>query len=246
MKKQSRHQVKNKRALSLFALSSISLLANLLLPELSFGQTDIQIDVTRTSYLSFASIPPSLNFGSYLTSGTDNNVFSNNNGSVGNSLLEVHDTRGSGGFVVQAQAAGPFTATGSPFDTISDSNLRMVTSTSIGLALDALIANNVFYLSGYVGTPDAPSTHTIQAPLNSTSTNFGTLEPFDEVENLPINNHLDTALTVLDGCLTASEGRVGYMGVGVAYTLKIPKFQPPGAYSTIVTYTITDDTPTSC
>lgn len=246
-KMQNLKNPKNNKAISFATLSVLALFANLFLPAISLGQTDISIDVTRTPYLSFNSIPESYSFGAVPTSIADTNIFSDSNGPLpANQVLIVRDTRGSGGFTLQATTSGPFTAEGAPTNTIPATNLRMVTSTSLVLIFDAFQNNGVIYLSGYAGTPDNTSTQTVIAPLNATSNQFGTVAPFDEVETSPMNNHMDTALTLMDGCLTASEGRVGYMAFGTSEVLLVPKYQQPGSYSTTITYTLSDNTPGSC
>lgn len=238
---------KNSKTVSLAALSAVAFFANLLLPGLTLGQTDMSIDVTRTPYLSFLSIPESFSFGSIPASISDTNVFSDDNGPLSAAhTIVVHDTRGSGGFTLQAVASGPFVASGAPSNTIPAANLRMVTSGTLSIVYDAIQNNGIYYLSGFVGTPDNASVQTVLAPLRATSTNFGTVTPFDEVEASPINNRLDTTVTLMDGCLTETEGRFGYMATGVSDTLLIPKYQQPGEYATTVTYTLTDNTPTSC
>lgn len=238
---------KNSKTASLAALSAVAFFANLLLPGLTLGQTDMSIDVTRTPYLSFLSIPESFSFGSIPASISDTNVFSDDNGPLSAAhTIVVHDTRGSGGFTLQAVASGPFVASGAPSNTIPAANLRMVTSGTLSIVYDAIQNNGIYYLSGFVGTPDNASVQTVLAPLRATSTNFGTVTPFDEVEASPINNRLDTTVTLMDGCLTETEGRFGYMATGVSDTLLIPKYQQPGEYATTVTYTLTDNTPTSC
>lgn len=238
---------KNSKAVSLAALSAVAFFTNLLLPGLTLGQTDMSIDVTRTPFLSFLTIPESFSFGSVPASITDTHVFSDDNGPIAAThVIVVHDTRASGGFTLQAATSGPFVATGAPTNTIPAANLRMVTSGSLSVLYDAIQNNGIYYLSGFVGTPDNASVQNILAPLGATSTDFGTVTPFDEVEASPINNHLDTTVTLMDGCLTEDEGRVGYMATGVSDTLLIPKYQQPGVYTTVVTYTLTDNTPTSC
>lgn len=246
-KMQNLKNLKKSRAAYFSALSTLAFFANLFLPSLTFGQTDISIDVTRTPFLSFLALPESFSFGSVTSSITDTHLFSDSDGGLPMAqVLMVRDTRGSGGFSLQAVASGPFVASGAPSNTIPATNLRMVTSTSLGVALDASAFNGVGYLSGFIGTPDNTTVQNIVAPLNATSNAFGTVTPFDEVENLPADNNLDTPVVLMDGCLTAAEGRVGTMFFGTSETLLVPKYQQPGSYTTTITYTLTDNTPASC
>jgi hypothetical protein len=98
-------------------------------------------------------------------------------------------------------------------------------------------------MSGYDGTPSAEATKTVIAPINTAGTSFNDVATFDEVENRPQNNALNTPVEILNGCLNDITGRNGSITVGIAFNLTIPAYTLPSElYSTIITYTITDCT----
>ncbi len=234
--------MKGKSLKNLVVISLAAFLLNFFLPALSFGQQEedaaINIVVSRTPFLSFTSLPTSFAFNNVTTALQDQQVFSNTDGDLdrANRLLEVRDTRNSGGFIVQAQSTN---LQSSP-DVIESSNLRIVSSTATTPAIDdtGTTLNGVVYLTGYTGTPDAGTTQTVDASVNTENTNFGQVGTFDDVPD----NSLDAPVDILSGCLQLTEGRDGSIATALAYTLTVPAYTPSGEYSAIITYTISDCT----
>ena len=218
-----------------------------LLPGLAFGQgsgnAGSSITVGRTSYLSFVEIPDSFAFSATTTSGASHHVFNTPDGPMGEGkFLAVSDTRNSGGFVVQAQTTN-FTSGG---NTINASALRTVSTSSLSYPPGSTVVGNVHYYTGYAGTPDNPTTQTVAAPVNAISTNFGQAATFDEVQSRPENNALNAPVDILSGCLPATQGRIGTMGVGLTFDLLVPAYAVPGIYNSTITYTIIDYTEDPC
>jgi hypothetical protein len=231
----------NKKTLTLLTQISLSaFLLNFFLPGLSFGQgsapASSTVTITRVPYLSFEYIPSSFSFGAVTATGADQNVFNNADGllPIAGNLLQVRDTRNSGGFLVQAQATDFTSGT----DTINASNLRIISTTQFSTTFDGTEVNDVYYVTGYDGTPNAAATQTVTAPINAATTNFGQAVTF--------SNALDSAVDILSGCLTGAEGRIGAMAVGLTDNLTVPAYTPPGNYNSTITYTVTDYTEVSC
>jgi len=228
-------------------LASGALIAALLWPGLTLGQgagsAGSSVTVGRTPYLSFVEIPDSFAFSTTATAGAPHHVFNTPDGPMGEGkFLAVQDTRNSGGFIVQAQTTN-FTSGG---NTINASALRTVSTSSLSYSPGSTIVGNVHYYTGYAGTPDVPTTQTVTAPVNAIGTDFSQAATFDEVQSRPENNALDTPVDILSGCLTAAQGRIGTMGVGLAFDLSVPAYAVPGSYDSTITYTIIDYTEDPC
>jgi hypothetical protein len=199
--------------------------------------------ITRTPYLTLVDIPASFSFGSLSVSKDAHDLFSNANGQLPaeTNTISVQDTRNEGGFTLQAQA-GVFVSAQNPTDTISSSNLRIVSSSELDAAPGGDLLGNVYYLTGYAGSPTTGETENIATSVSATGTAFGDVATFDAVSG----NSLDGPVEIFSGCLSGSQGRVGTMATGFAFTLHIPAYTPAGEYSTTVTYTIIDNTSSSC
>ena len=201
------------------------------------GSAGSSIAVTRTPYLSIDAIPDSFAFPAVSARSTERDVFNSPDGALSEGMIiQVTDARNSGGYILQAQASD-FTGGG---NITPASSLRVVSTASFDTPVDSAISNNVHYLNPFTGP------QTVVAPVNAASTNFGQAVVFDEVQNIPKNNSLNTPVDILKSCLPANEGRVGAMAVGLAFALKIPPYTVPGEYNSTITYTITDYTEDSC
>jgi hypothetical protein len=245
--------MKSRQKLLLAATTVLAL--NLLCAGTVMGQ-ELQSteDVNNNGSLSFYAIPTSFDFGTTGIPATRQTVFSNPSVTTGalptSKRLTVEDTRNSGGFTVSLGANANFSdghGDSIPVGNISpNDNLRIVTSTLIdptditGTTGDcpSTTIPCVIYESGYDGTPDAATTENINAPVNTTGTNFDAAGTFTALSG----NILDTSqpVEVLNGSLSADQGRVGHITVGISSMLYIPAFQASGQYTTTLTWTLTD------
>lgn len=225
------------------AIGLSTLVLNLFSASTVFGQapTGLDINITRTSYLSFINIPASFSFPSIPVPLVDTQLFSDANGYLNpiSRALEIQDTRDSGGITVQAQATN-LVSTTNPADVIPATKLRIVSTSSLG-TMNSSIVNNVHYMAGFLGTPNAPTVETILAPINAATTNFADVATFTAV-----GATLDTPVNILSGCLPAAQGRNGVFGVGLSYNLTVPGYTVPATYTATVTYTVTDNTQITC
>jgi hypothetical protein len=240
-----------KFALPLAAIAAIlaagALALATLWPGLTLGQDSgsagSSITVERTPYLSFIEIPDSFSFSTTATGGNAHHVFNTPDGAISTGkFLAVSDTRNSGGFVVQTQSTD-FT---SGANSISAANLRVVSTSSLAYSPGSIVVGDIHYYTGFSGTPNLAETQTVKAPVNASGTNFSQAATFDEVQNRPENNTLNTPVDIMSGCLTAGQGRIGTMGVGMAFDLLIPPYAFPGTYNSTITYTIIDYTEDPC
>lgn len=228
-------------------LAAVMLAGTLILPGVSSaqdaGNAGSSINVERFPYLSFVEIPGSFAFTATPAGSSLHHVFNTPDGLMAEGkALAVNDTRNSGGFVVQAQTTDFISGT----NTISGSNLRVVSTSAFAYDPGGTVTNNVFYYTGYAGTPDVAATQTITAPVNSASTNFSQVATFDEVQARPQDNSLDTPVDIMSGCLPPNQGRIGTMGLGLAFNLLVPPYAVPGIYNSTITYTIIDYTEDIC
>ncbi len=230
-------------------LTAAILIASFAAAAVTFAQ-DVPsgIVVTRTPYLSLTSVPISINFGQYEPSGAGTNLFSNTNGDLpgDTNLIAVRDTRNSGGFVIQAQASD-FTTTGT--ETFDAENLRVATSGLVAagtVPAYELLQDNIFYLDGYLGTPSDGATQNITTSVAALNSNFGLVATFDEIEARPMDNSLDTPVSIMSACLPATSGRVGTVATGMAFNLTIPQYTASGDYFATITYTLMDYTEDPC
>jgi hypothetical protein len=237
------------------AFGTIAAVIIFILPALAFGQTfGSTIVVTRTPFLSLVAVPASFTFNNIpgspdvqvSASMQGQDVFSNLNGNLpaATSTIAVRDTRNSGGYSLQVQATN-FVSIQNSANIIDTSNLRAVTATEMTATPDAQLVNGVYYLTGYAGIPDAAATETVRAPLTATSTDFSSLGTYDDVGSRA-HNAFDAPIDLLSACLPPAQGRVGTMATGIAYTLHIHKYTPPGEYYATITYTLIDDTQDPC
>ena len=227
--------------------AGLALAALLIVPALTFaqdaGSAGSSINVERFPYLSFVEIPTSFTFASTSTGGSSHHLFNAPDGPLAEGkFLAVSDTRNSGGFVIQAQATDFISGE----NTISAANLRIVSTSSLSYDPDSTIINNVHYYSGYTGTPDLQTTQLVATPVNAASTNFSQAATFDEVQTRAGLNLLNAPVDILSGCLPPTQGRIGSMGLGLAFDLLVPAYAIPGIYNSTITYTIIDYTEDTC
>jgi hypothetical protein len=201
------------------------------------GSAGSSIAITRTPYLSIDATPDSFAFPSAPARATVRDIFSSTDGALSaDKVIRVTDARASGGFILQAQASD-FT---NGINVIPASALRIVSTADIGVPPEGVVVNNVHYLNPFTGVQK------VTAPVNAATSEFSQAGTYDEVQNRPQNNVLNVPVDILSGCLPATEGRVGSMAIGLAFTLKIPPYTVPDTYNSTITYTITDFTSDSC
>lgn len=226
------------------SITFLVLISSLIMPTISFGSQGSSIAITRTPYLSFADLPDPFSFTSYTASAATGAIFSDPTvdlsvpgaGLPSSRKLIVSDTRNSGGFNLQVSATN---FTGGTV-TINKSNLRVLSSPHLSSPPAGAIANDVLYLSGFIGQ------QTLTTPVKAaTDANLGTDSVFTTGTSAG-HNALSGTVDILDGCLSSIQGRNGQMAIGMSFYLAIPKFTPPGTYDSTVTYTITDSTSGTC
>jgi len=239
---------------SIFFISALVLLSNLVLPELLFGQNvGVSISINHLGPLSISYYSPAIqlipNGNGTLYPGThDQNIFSTADPTGVDSVksrITVSDLRASGGFTLSAQADN-FVLSTTPAITISADNLRVVTATQ------PQTQDGLGYGHG-PGLITPPSMNIISPiyPSNYDSTAQATLwsesSPYDIVENHPVQNKLGQPVIIMNSCI--AQGQPGYVGTitdYLAFQMKIPAFTPPGLYFSKITYTLADNTPVTC
>jgi len=214
------------------------------------------IKITRSPYLAFNTIPTPFNISNNQSSTvtvptTDTQLTSNQSSQPlpETNYLTVQDTRGCGGFNLQV-SANAFTPAPTAPNTSLNNDFRIITSTN-----DNITGTNVETDASnpgikYYGEDDTTFTGTkgIVAPLNITTTNFAdptlfTSAPFNTGSNILTPN---TQIDLMQGGLTAPNGRNGLMHLSLSYYITIPKFTIPNTYYSTITYTLTDNTSGSC
>jgi len=206
----------------------------------TLGATGSSIVVTRTPYLSIDAVPASFGFPAVTARGTGRDIFSNADGALpADKTISITDARKSGGFILQAQSSD-FTSNG---NVIPASALRVVTTSSFDRTSDGSSSgsenNGVFYADPFTGPK------TLTAPVNAASTNFGQIATFNDAQTIH-DNSLNNPVDILKGCLPATDGRIGTMSLGLAFSLNIPSYIVPGEYDATITYTIIDTTSDAC
>ena len=219
-----------------------------ILPQGGIGST---LQVTRFPFLSFNKIPDSFSFSEASTSTSEANLFSD----TGSQQLQapraliISDTRGAGGILLQASVSGNFTIQGNGDNpNIPVSGLRVVTTDRITpIPSDpqpAATKNGLIYLAGYQGDQSiiAPLGINFDEALGCNS--FSDLATFTNpaCRNTVSSNTLNNTVNLMDGCLPANSGRNGKIQTGITYNLAVPPYTSPGAYSTIMTFTLSDNT----
>jgi hypothetical protein len=219
------------------------------------GQQEI-----NTASLSFTSIPDSFIFPNITATSLTQNIFNNGvanpptTSGEDHDLLTVLDTRGDpsdgglgGGFTVQVNNSTNFTD-GS--NIIPINNLFTVTSTDDTSLAGTVATNGVMYDN--VTTIPA-GTRNISAPVDAG--NLGTTLTLADLQTA--NTYTDIFpglpnprsqfgggdITLMDGTLSAAQGRNGSMYQFVNYYLTLPPAnQISGSYSVILTFTLFDST----
>jgi Tol biopolymer transport system component len=201
------------------------------------SQTFCASQTIAASILSFISIPDSFSFPGINTSNVAQNAYNNGTSLQPDSgdMLGVQDTRNSGGFEVQVQAAGNFS---SGTATIPLSGLYLATNIHSPASAQP---------AGTDESAPCPATNCgiiyqsqitergILAPADSKGESLG--EPSTFTANFGAG-----PVVIMDGGLSSATGRNGDMYQYVNYRLTIPGFQPEGNYAVILTYTLLDDT----
>lgn len=231
---------KRSKLRSFTALTSLFLLSTLL--PLTASAITSTIQVTSSPFLSFVDTVDSFRIT------TNAPVFSADMEYTGDlsaqdlppeRYITIQDTRGSGGFNLQIQASEFQPAQTSPNPSLNN-NFRIITSTNDAFA--GTEENGIKYAGDGID-PYTGQTGII-APLNTISTNFAdptlfTSSPFDGGINILTT---DTPIDIMQGTLSAANGRNGLIHLSVSFYLLIPKFQAPGEYYSTLTYTLTDAT----
>ncbi len=221
-----------------FLILMVSLFfSNLIMSGIALGQQSSSIQVTRSPYLYFTSIPSTIQWETMETSYVDSYVFSDpgaSNLSSTTRLLKIHDARNCGGFTLQASMNEGLTASGNPVP-IPKSNIWIVSSTRFSPSFIAVVRNNIVYF-------DVTGQEGVIAPVATPSTDFGNQATFTEING----NTLDNVVDIMQGALTSPQGRRGDMAVGLSFMAKIPPYTKSGAYEGVITYTLSDATTGSC
>lgn len=233
----------NKSALT--SALAATFLFTLLLP-LPAAAITSTIQITSSPFLSFITVPDS--FRITVDAPTSPQAVTYTSDLSTGALqperyIEVQDTRACGGFNLQMEASA-FLPAPTPPNTSLNENFRVITS--VYDPAEGIEENGIKYF-GFDPNPYAGATGVI-APLNTTSTDFAdasifTSAPFNTGMNILTAN---TPVDVMQGSLTAPNGRDGIVHTSMSFHLIIPKFTAPNDYYSTLTYTLTDATTGTC
>jgi len=149
-------------------------------------------------------------------------------------VVAVTDTRNDGGFILQIQATSfadyrynpPRTVPATPQgqQPVLPSTFYAATKAA---ATEGEQSNGIEYDIGYLSGGGIP----ITASIN-------TAGPFNQVESFTqlTGNRLDGIVDLMDGTVPAQSGHQGTFKQNIQFYLQIPAHQPPGQFSSTITY----------